>query len=186
MAIAGTVIAVVVAFPLSFLAAKNTSPNAFFYWVFKTVVNLLRTIPDVALGLVLIAGVGLGPFPGTLALAFHTATVLIKLFSENIEQIDEGVVEAITATGASNVSVLCFGVIPQVIPSFISFILYRFEANIRSAAVLGLIGAGGIGTIMNTYFRLFQYPQAGITVFVLVMLVLLVDYSSARLRDWVN
>ncbi len=182
MAVAGTFLATLVAFPLGFLAARNTSPSPIVYHAIKLTVNFLRTIPDFAAGLILIAAIGLGPFAGTLALAFHTTTVLVKLFSEAIENIDPGVVEAISATGARYPQVVSFAVVPQVIPDFISFVLYRFETNIRAATVLGLIGAGGIGLIMNSDFRMFQYPQAAMSVIVLIVLVMLVDYLSARLR----
>lgn len=186
MALAGTFLALIIAFPLSFLAARNTSPFPAVYHGIKLVTNFLRTIPDFAVGLVLIAAIGLGPFAGTLALAFHTATVLIKLFAESIEDIDAGVVEALEATGARYMQVLSFAVVPQVMPAFISFLLYRFETNIRAAAVLGLIGAGGIGFIMNSDFRMFQYAQAAMTVTVLIVLVMAVDYLSAQLRKMVT
>ncbi|HEY9723976.1 MAG TPA: phosphonate ABC transporter, permease protein PhnE [Oscillatoriaceae cyanobacterium] len=182
MALAGTFLSLLIAFPLSFFAARNTSPHPAVYHTVKLAINFFRTIPDFAVGLVLIAAVGLGAFPGTLALAFHTTTVLTKLFAESIEDIDEGVVEALKATGARRMQVLAYAVVPQVMPSFISFLLYRFETNIRAAAVLGLIGAGGIGFIMMTDFRMFQYPQAAMTVLVLIVLVMVVDYMSARLR----
>lgn len=186
MAVAGTFLALLVAFPLGFLAARNTSPHPVVYHLVKLITNFCRTIPDIAIGLVLIAAIGLGPFAGTLALAFNTASVLIKLFAESIENIDDGVVEALKATGAKHVQVLSYAVVPQVMPSFISFLLYRLEANIRVAAVLGLIGAGGIGFLMNTDFRMFQYPQAAMTVAVLIVLVMIVDYASAQLRKMVT
>ena len=186
MALAGTFLAVLVAFPLSFLAARNTSPFPVVYHALKLSSNFLRTIPDFAVGLVLIAAIGLGPFAGTLALAFHTTTVLIKLFAEAIEDIDAGVVEALEATGARYMQVISFAVVPQVMPAFIGFLLYRFETNIRAAAVLGLIGAGGIGFIMNSDFRMFQYAQAAMTVTVLIVLVMAVDYLSAQLRKMVT
>jgi phosphonate transport system permease protein len=186
MALAGTFLAMIAAFPLAFLAARNTSPHPAVYHSLKLVTNFFRTIPDFALALVLIAAIGLGPFAGTLALAFHTATVLVKLLSESVENIDEGVVEALKATGAGYLQVLGFAVVPQVMPASISFLLYRFETNIRSAAVLGMIGAGGIGFIMNSDFRMFQYPQAAMTVTVLIVLVMGVDYLSARLRRLVT
>lgn len=186
MAVAGTFLALLVAFPVSFLAARNTSPFPAVYHGVKLLINFLRTIPDFSIGLVLIAAIGLGPFAGTLALAFHTATVLIKLFAESIEGIDEGVVEALQATGAGYSQVLSFAVVPQVMPAFISFLLYRFETNIRAAAVMGLIGAGGIGYIMNTHFRMFEYSKAAMTITVLIVLVMAVDYLSAQLRKMVT
>lgn len=182
MALAGTFLALLAAFPLGFLAARNTTPHPFVYHAVRTVLNLVRTIPDLALGLLFVAAVGLGAFAGTMALAIHTATVLGKLLSESVENIDEGVVEAIRATGAGYSQILSFAVLPQILPDLISFTLYRFETNIRAASVLGLIGAGGIGYLMNTSFRTFQYQEAAAIVLVLIALVMLVDYLSARLR----
>ena len=182
MALAGTFMALLVAFPLGFLAARNTTPHPVVYYSVRTVLNLLRTIPDLALGLLFVAAVGLGAFAGTLALAIHTATVLGKLLSESVENIDEGVVEAIRATGAGYTQIVSFAVLPQILPDLISFTLYRLETNIRAASVLGLIGAGGIGYLMNTSFRTFQYQEAAAIVLVLIALVMLVDYLSSRLR----
>lgn len=182
MALAGTFLALLVAFPVGFLAARNTTPHRFVYYGVRMFLNLVRTIPDLALGLLFVAAVGLGAFAGTLALAVHTATVLGKLLSESVENIDEGVVEAIRATGAGYAQILSFAVLPQILPDLISFTLYRLETNIRAASVLGLIGAGGIGYLMNTSFRTFQYQEAAAIVLVLIALVMLVDYLSSRLR----
>jgi len=185
MALAGTFLAFLVAFPLGFLAARNTTPHPFVYHTTRLVLNFLRTIPDLALGLLFVAAVGLGAFAGTMALFIHTTTVLGKLLSESVENIDEGVVEAIRATGAGYVQLLTFAVLPQVLPDLISFALYRLETNIRAASVLGLIGAGGIGYLMNTSFRTFQYQEAAAIVLVLILLVMVVDYASYHLRKWV-
>jgi phosphonate transport system permease protein len=185
MALAGTFLALLVAFPVGFLAARNTTPHPAVYYAVRAVLNFLRTIPDLALGLLFVAAVGLGAFAGTLALAIHTATVLGKLLSESVENIDEGIVEAIRATGAGYGQILSFAVLPQILPDLISFSLYRLETNIRAASVLGLIGAGGIGYLMNTSFRTFQYQEAAAIVLVLIALVVLVDYLSSRLRNLV-
>jgi phosphonate transport system permease protein len=185
MALAGTFLALLVAFPLGFLAARNTTPHPAVYKGIRLVLNFLRTIPDLALGLLFVAAVGLGAFAGTMALAIHTATVLGKLLSESVENIDEGIVEAIRATGAGYTQILSFAVLPQILPDLISFTLYRLETNIRAASVLGLIGAGGIGYLMNTSFRTFQYQEAAAIVLVLIVLVMLVDYLSSRLRNLV-
>ena len=185
MALAGTFLALLVAFPLGFLAARNTTPHPVVYHSVRLVLNLVRTIPDLALGLLFVSAVGLGAFAGTIALAIHTATVLGKLLSESVENIDEGVVEAIRATGAGYSQTLSFAVLPQILPDLISFALYRLETNIRAASVLGLIGAGGIGYLMNTSFRTFQYQEAAAIVLVLIALVMLVDYLSSRLRNLV-
>ena len=185
MALAGTFLALLVAFPLGFLAARNTTPHPWVYNGVRLVLNFLRTIPDLALGLLFVAAVGLVAFAGTLALAIHTATVLGKLLSVSVENIDEGVVEAIRATGAGYTQILSFAVLPQILPDLISFTLYRLETNIRAASVLGLIGAGGIGYLMNTSFRTFQYQEAASIVLVLIALVMFVDYLSSRLRNLV-
>lgn len=185
MAFAGTLLALLAAFPLGFLAARNTTPHPAVYHAVRAALNLLRTIPDLALGLLFVAAVGLGAFAGTLALAIHTATVLGKLLSESVENIDEGVVEAIRTTGAGYTQMLSFAVLPQILPDLISFTLYRLETNIRAASVLGLIGAGGIGYLMNASFRTFQYQEAAAIVLVLIALVMLVDHLSSRLRSWV-
>ena len=185
MAVAGTFLALLVAFPVGFLAARNTTPHPLVYRIIRTVLNFLRTIPDLALGLLFVAAVGLGAFAGTMALAIHTATVLGKLLSESVENIDEGVVEAIRTTGAGYSQILSFAVLPQILPDLISFTLYRLETNIRAASVLGLIGAGGIGYLMNASFRTFQYQEAAAIVLVLIALVVLVDYLSSRMRNMV-
>jgi phosphonate transport system permease protein len=182
MAFAGTFLALLAAFPLGFLAARNMTPHPLVYYFVRGGFNLVRTIPDLALGLLFVAAVGLGAFAGTLALAIHTATVLGKLLSESAENIDEGVVEALRATGAGYTQILSFAVLPQILPDLISFTLYRLETNIRAASVLGLIGAGGIGYLMNTSFRTFQYQEAAAIVLVLIVLVMVVDYLSSRLR----
>ena len=183
IALAGTFLALVLAFPLSFFAARNTSPHRYVYVGVRSVLNFLRSIPDLALGLIFISAVGLGAFAGTLALAVGTTTVLAKLLSEKIESIDEGVVEALQATGASYGQILTWAVVPQILPDIVSLSLYRFEANIRAAAVLGLIGAGGIGQLMNNAFRQFQYQEAAAIVLVLIVLVMTVDFFSAKVRQ---
>ena len=185
MALAGTFLALCIAFPVGFLAARNTTPHPIVYYGVRGTLNFLRTIPDLALGLVFVAAVGLGAFAGTLALAIHTATVLGKLLSESVENIDEGTVEAVRATGAGYAQILSFAVLPQILPDLISFTLYRLETNIRAASVLGLIGAGGIGYLMSTSFRTFQYQEAAAIVLVLIALVMLVDALSSRLRNLV-
>jgi len=182
MALAGTFLALLCAFPISFLAARNTSPHPMVYTGVRTVLNLIRTIPDLALGLIFVSAVGLGAFAGTMALAIHTTTVLAKLLSEAIEGIDEGVVEAVKTTGANYFQTISFAVVPQMLPDLISFTLYRFETNIRAAAVLGLIGAGGIGYLLNNAFRTFAYTEACAIVIILIVLVISVDTLSAKLR----
>ena len=181
MGIWGTLLAVIVAIPLSFLAAQNICPP----WVVFPVRRLLdamRAINELVFALVFIVAVGLGPFAGVLALFVHTAGTLGKLFSEAIEAIDPGPVEGIRATGASKLQEVIFGVLPQVLPLWTSFTLYRFEANVRSASVLGIVGAGGIGVALYQNFRAFNYPEVGAILIILVMTVSIIDLVSARIR----
>src|SRR5439155_22675333 len=180
MALAGTFLALIVAFPVGFLAARNTTPHPLVYHTLRTVLNFLRTIPDLALGLLFVAAVGLGAFAGTLALAIHTATVLGKLLSESVENIDEGIVEAIRATGAGYAQIISFAVLPQILPDLISFTLYRLETNIRPAAVLGFIGAVGVGYLMRTRFRTFQPQEPAASVVILIALSILWEYLRPR------
>jgi phosphonate ABC transporter permease subunit PhnE len=181
IAIVGTGIAAVLALPLGFLAARNVSPPWLFY-VARSVLNLFRAVDTLVYALIFVAAVGLGPFPGVLAIVAYTATVLAKLYSEAIESIDPGPVEAVAATGATRLQLLRWGVLPQLVPQFLSFTLYRFETNIRAAAILGFVGAGGIGFYIQTYLRMLNYPAASTVLLVLIGLVMAVDFASSRLR----
>lgn len=181
IAVAGTAVAAVLALPLGFAAARNAAPPWLFYWA-RSVLNAFRAVDTLVYALFFVAAVGLGPFPGVLAVMVYTATVLAKLYSEAIEAIEPGPVEAVRATGATTLQVLRWGVLPQLVPQFLSFTLYRFETNIRAAAVLGFVGAGGIGFYIQTYLRLLNYPAAATVLLVLIGLVMIVDFASSRLR----
>jgi phosphonate transport system permease protein len=181
IAVVGTLTAAVLALPLGFAAARNAAPPWLFYGA-RSILNLFRAVDTLVYALFFVAAVGLGPFPGVLAVIVYTATVLAKLYSEAIEAIDPGPVEAVRATGATRLSVLRWGVLPQLVPQFLSFTLYRFETNIRAAAILGFVGAGGIGFYIQTYLRMLNYPAASAVLLVLVALVMLVDWGSSRLR----
>ena len=181
IAIVGTIAAALLALPIGFAAARNAAPRWLFYAT-RLVLNVFRAVDTLVYALFFVAAVGLGPFPGVLAVVVYTATVLAKLYSEAIEAIDPGPVEAVTATGATRLQVLRWGVLPQIVPQFLSFVLYRFETNIRAAAILGFVGAGGIGFYVQTYLRMLNYPAASAVLLVLVVLVMLVDFASSRLR----
>lgn len=144
--------------------------------------NLLRSIPDLVMGLLFVVAVGLGPLAGVLAIALNTAGVLAKLFSEAVESIDKGPVEGVRATGASPLHEIMWGVIPQVAPLWTSFALYRFESNSRSATVLGLIGAGGIGQVLFESMNGFQFREVSAIVIVVVIAVTLIDMLSQAMR----
>ena len=181
IALLGTAVAAVIALPLGFLSARNTAPEAVFAPA-RTVLNVFRSVDTLVYALVFVAAVGLGPFPGVLAVVAYTTTSLAKLYSEAIEGIDPGPVDAVAATGATRLQILRFAVLPQVLPLVLSYALYRLESNIRAATVLGFVGAGGIGFYLQTYLRLIDYPAAATVLLVTVVMVIVVDGISSRLR----
>ena len=182
IALWGTLLAVLLALPLCFLAARNLSPNLAVFHAMRQVLNALRGINEIIFALIFVAAVGLGPFSGVLALAIHGAGMLGKFFAEAVEEIDAGPVEALRATGASPTLVVIFGVLPQVIPSWIASTLYRFEVNLRAATILGMVGAGGIGFELMSSLKLFQYQDTAVCVLVILAMVMSADYLSSKLR----
>jgi len=181
MALWGTALAVVCAVPLSLLASSNLTP----WWVHQPVRRVLdafRAINEMVFALIFVVAVGLGPFAGVLALWVHTTGVLAKLFSEAVEAIDPHPVEGIRATGAHPLAEIVYGVIPQVLPLWISYALYRFESNVRSASVVGMVGAGGIGMVLWDVMRSFSYAQTAAVLLMLMVTVTVLDALSAQLR----
>jgi phosphonate transport system permease protein len=181
IALWGTALAVFCSVPLALLASSNITP----WWVHQPVRRLLdsfRSINEMVFALLFVVAVGLGPFAGVLALWVHTTGVLSKLFSEAVETIDPQPVEGIRATGAHPLAEIIFGVIPQVLPLWISYALYRFESNVRSASVVGMVGAGGIGMVLWDVIRGFQYPQTAAVLIMLVVSVSVIDVLSAQVR----
>lgn len=181
IALWGTALAIVGSVPLALLAASNLTPA----WVHQPVRRLLdacRSINEMVFALLFVVAVGLGPFAGVLALWVHTTGTLAKLFSEAVEAIDPNPVEGLRATGAHPLAEVLYGVLPQVMPLWVSYALYRFEANVRSASVVGMVGAGGIGMVLWDVIRGFQYAQTAAVLMMLVMTVSLIDLGSARLR----
>ncbi len=183
IALLGTALAAVAALPLGFLSARNVAPAGVFHAA-RVALNFFRSVDTLVYALVFVAAVGLGPFPGVLAVVAYTTTSLAKLYSEAIEGIDRGPVDAVAATGATRLQVLRFAVLPQVLPLFLSYVLYRLETNIRAATVLGFVGAGGIGFYLQTYLRAIDYPAASTALLVTVIMVMAVDTISSRLRRW--
>ncbi|MGK7891061.1 MAG: phosphonate ABC transporter, permease protein PhnE [Leptolyngbyaceae cyanobacterium] len=182
MGIWGTLMAAIVAVPLGILSAENLCP----YWlvfIIRRFGDAMRAINELVFAVIFIVAVGLGPFAGVLALFIHTTGTLGKLFSEAVESIDPGPVEGIRATGATKLQEIVFGVIPQVIPLWSSFVLYRFEANVRSASVLGFVGAGGIGVTLIQNFRAFKYQEVGAMLFMLIVTVAIIDTISSKIRN---
>lgn len=186
IAIWGTLLAVLLAVPVCFLAARNLSPNPAVFHFTRQVLNIARGINEIILALIFVAAVGLGPFPGVLALALHGAGMLGKFFAESIEDIDAGPIEALRATGAGPIQIIVFGVIPQVVTTWIAVVLYRFETNLRQATVLGMVGAGGIGFELVGSMKLFQYQDTATCILVIIAMVMVADYVSTRLRAWIQ
>ena len=181
IAVWGTLLAVLAAVPLGLAASANVAPA----WIHQPVRRLMdacRAINEMVFAMLFIVAVGLGPFAGVLALFVHTTGTLAKLFSEAVEAIDPRPVEGIRATGAHPLVEILYGVIPQVLPLWLSFTLYRFESNVRSASVVGMVGAGGIGVVLFEVIRGFQYAQTCAVLIILVVSVSLIDLLSARLR----
>lgn len=186
IAIWGTLFAIILAVPLCFMAARNLAPNMAVFHFMRQVFNVTRGINEIILALIFVAAVGLGPFPGVLALAVHGAGMLGKFFSESIEEIDQGPIEALRSTGAGPIQIIVFGVLPQVITAWIAVVLYRFETNLRQATVLGMVGAGGIGFELVGSMKLFQYQDTATCILVIIAMVMAADYISTRLRAWIQ
>ena len=186
IALLGTIIGATLALPVSFFAARNlmrrTTPTTGLYFVVRAILSVVRTVPTLLWGLLFLVAAGPGAFAGVLAISAFTVGILAKLYSEAIESIDWGQIEAVTAAGGSPLHVVRFGVIPQVFPFFVAHTLYGFEINIHSAFVLGFIGAGGMGFIILEFIQQFMYRATGTALIVTVIMVLAIDYSSAWLR----
>jgi phosphonate transport system permease protein len=186
LALMGTTFAVVLSIPLSFMASRNLMSHTILgngvYYVTRTVLNVLRSIEVVIWAVIFAATVGLGPFAGMLALVVHSIASLGKLYSEAIESIDPGPVEALTATGANRLQVIMFAVVPQFIPQFLSFTMYRWDINVRMSTVIGIVGGGGIGFILIQYINLLRWPQAGTAIWIIAIVVILMDWISSVVR----
>ena len=181
IAVWGTALAVVFAVPFGLLCASNIAP----WWIYqpcRRLMDALRSTNEMVFAMLFVVAVGLGPFAGVLALFLHTTGTLAKLFSEAVEAIDRQPVEGIRATGASVLEEILYGVIPQVMPLWISYTLYRFEANVRSATVVGMVGAGGIGVVLWEVIRAFKFDQTCAVILMIIVVVSLVDLASSRLR----
>ncbi len=187
MGMMATLFGIFFSIPVSFLAARNIMSASWLtmaiYYLTRTILNIIRSIEPLIWALIAVVWVGLGPFAGIVALTVHSIAALGKLYSEAIEGIDHGPIEAIQATGANPLQTIAFGVIPQMISPFISFSIYRWDINVRMSTVIGLVGGGGVGFILVQYIRLLDYRAAGIAVWFIAITVALLDYVSAEIRD---
>jgi phosphonate transport system permease protein len=181
IAVWGTALAVVFGIPFAILSSENVCP----VWIVQPVRRLMdatRAINEIVFALMFVVAVGLGPLAGVLAIFVHNLGVVAKLFSEAVEAIDPRPVEGIKATGASRLQEVIYGIVPQVAPLWSSFALYRFETNVRSATVLGIVGAGGIGHSLYENVRSFQYAETAAIILLVIATVSLIDIVSSRLR----
>jgi phosphonate transport system permease protein len=187
LAFVGTAMSVLISLPLSFLAARNLAAHMPGGWAFysftRSVFNILRSIEVMIIAVIMTVIVGIGPIAGVIALSIHGIGALGKLYSEAIESIEEGPIEAVMATGANWLQVVRFGAVPQVVPQLISFTMYRWDINVRMATVIGLVGGGGIGYLLISYIQLLQWQKAATAIWLIAVVVMLMDYTSAVIRE---
>jgi phosphonate transport system permease protein len=187
MALIATVLGMILAVPISFLAARNlmgASPFTYgIYFIVRTILNIVRSIEALIIAIVFVVIVGLGPFAGVMALAVHTVAALAKLYSEVIEGIDPGPIEAVRATGASWSQIVRYSVIPQIVPPFTSFTIYRWDINVRSATIIGFVGGGGIGFLLIELIRINDFRGVSSLFITIAVIVILLDYVSAKIRE---
>ena len=182
MAFLGTVVAAVVALPLGFLGAKNIVPNWLFHFSLRRGFDTLRGIDSLVWALIFVSAVGMGPFAGVLAIAVSDVMVFSKLFAEAIENVERKQIEGVRSAGASDVQTLRLGVFPQVFPVMLSHILYFFEGNVRSATILGIVGAGGIGLQLSDSIRIGNWDEAAFIILMILVTVAVIDNLSRRIR----
>ncbi|MFO8037416.1 MAG: phosphonate ABC transporter, permease protein PhnE [Anaerolineales bacterium] len=182
-----TFFGVIIAIPVSFLAARNlmsaTPLTLIIYYVVRGIMNIVRSIEPLIWAVIALIVVGLGPFAGIIALTVHSVAALAKLYSESIESIDPGPIEAVQATGANWAQTIMYGVVPQIVPPFVSFTIYRWDINIRMSTVIGMVGGGGIGFLLIQWMRLLDYRAAGIAIWFITITVAILDYVSAEIRE---
>jgi len=182
MAFLGTLIAAVVALPLGFLGAKNFVPNWLFHFSLRRVFDGFRGIDGLVWALIFVSAVGLGPFAGVLAIAVGDVMIFGKLFAEAIENVDDKQVEGVRASGGSDSHAMRLGVFPQVFPVMLSHVLYFFESNVRSATILGIVGAGGIGLQLSDRMRINKWDEAAFIILMILVTVAVIDNISRRIR----
>jgi phosphonate transport system permease protein len=182
MSVAGTALAVVISLPLALFAAPNTSPNALVHQATRIVLAALRSVPEIIMGIIFVAAVGFGALPGVLALALHSVGMVGKFYAEAIEHVDPRPLEAARAAGASRFQVITHAVLPQVLPQLADITIYRWEYHFRASAVLGIVGAGGIGFELIAALRIIRYDQVSAILITILLCVIVVDGIGARLR----
>ena len=187
LALMATTFGILVAIPISFLAARNlmggNPVTMLIYYVVRMTLNILRSIEPLIMAIIFVVWVGLGPFAGVLALAVHSIAALGKLYSEAVESIDPGPMEAVAATGANLWQVVVYAVIPQIVPPYVAFTIYRWDINVRMSTIIGFVGGGGIGFLLQQWIRLLMYKEAGAAVWAIAVVVAIMDYISSKVRE---
>jgi phosphonate transport system permease protein len=182
MAVVASFVGCFIALPVAFLASRVTAPGRISFGVTRSILSVVRAIPDFLYALIFVAAVGIGPLPGILALVCFNVGVVAKLLSETVDSVDGGPIEAATAAGSGATQTVRWAVLPQVLPNYVAFSLYAFELNIRASTVIGIVGAGGIGTLLFTQYRFFQWSNVSVIIIELFVLVFLIEMLSIRLR----
>lgn len=185
MTVTSTVVGVLLAVPVGIGAARNVAPMPIYLFC-RAVIAISRTFQEVIIAIFFVAMFGFGPFAGFLTLAFGTIGFMAKLLAEDIEDIDEAQAEAVRATGASFPQLINYGIQPQVMPRLIGLSLYRLDINFRESAVIGIVGAGGIGATLNTAIDRYEYDSAGAILLLIILIVMAAEYSSSHVRGWVQ
>jgi len=183
IAFLGTFIAIVLSIPLGLFSARNLAPNYFVYLICKTIVIFFRAIPEFIIAMILVIAIGFGAMPGVLALGLHTMGFLAKFYAEDIEHINKGPIDALKSSGATKSQIISFGVIPQILPSFVADNLYILDRNVRMATMLGIVGAGGIGYELQSSFRMFEYERVSAIIILIFVTIFLIDHFSAFIRS---
>lgn len=186
MSIAGTALAVALSLPLALCAAHNTTPNRIVYVATRAILNLLRSIPELIMGIIFVAMVGFGALPGVLAVGLHSVGMIGKFFAESIEHVDPKPIEAARAAGASPFQVIWHAVLPQAMPQLADTTIYRWEYNFRASTVLGAVGAGGIGFELIAALRVLEYAQVSAILICILICVTIVDGIGAALRNYLK
>lgn len=182
IAMLGTLLAILLSIPMALLSAKNITPNYSIYLISKTVTVFFRALPEFIVAMILVIAIGFGAIPGVLALGFHTMGFLAKFYAESIEHIDENPLDALKVMGASKWQVFAFGVVPQIMPSFMGNNFYILDRNIRMATLLGIVGAGGIGYELQSSFRMFEYERVSAIIILIFVTIFVIDKLSSYIR----
>ena len=182
MAVVSAFVGCFIALPVAFLASRVTAPGRATLLVSRSILSVVRAIPDFLYALIFVAAVGIGPLPGVMALVFFNVGVVAKLLSETVDGVDTGPIEAARAAGSGRTQTVRWAVLPQVLPNYVAYSLYAFELNVRASAVIGIVGAGGIGTLLFTQYRFFNWSNVSVIIIELFVLVFLIELLSISLR----